>query len=108
MGVAMMVNKKTLFVMFVDRDKNDSKHIQASFSLIPTHWLRLLVAQIPRFRDLAIFVVINRRTNGQTDQLLYPCVCVQGNYPIARTDMAMMANKNGLFVMLVIPCHSTY
>ena len=42
----------------------DSKHIQASLSLISTDWLRLRVAQVPRSRDLAIFVVT---TDGQTD-----------------------------------------
>ena len=36
---------------------NDSKHIQAIiFSLIPTDWLCLRVAQMPRSRDLLIFV----------------------------------------------------
>ena len=43
---------------------NDSKHIQASLSLIPTDWLRLRVAQVPRCRDLVIFVVTkDRRTD---------------------------------------------
>ena len=84
MGVAMMANKKTLFVTFMDRD--NAKHIQASLSLIPTDWLRLLVAQMPRSRDLAIFMVItdgqmDRRTDGQTDRLLYPCACTRGNKP---------------------------
>ena len=65
--------QKTLFVT------NDSKHIQASLSLIPTDWLRLGVAQVPRCRDLAIFVV-TRRTGGRTDvRLLYPCACARGN-----------------------------
>ena len=46
---------------------NNSKHIQASFSLILTDWLHLRVAQMPRSQDLAIFVVttdeqMNRRT----------------------------------------------
>ena len=64
MGVAMMANKKTLFVVFVDH-ANDFKHTQASFLLISTHWLRLRVAQMPRSRDLAIFVLmtIDRQTN---------------------------------------------
>ena len=44
---------------------NDSKHIQASLSLIPTDWLRLRVAQVSRCRDLAIFVVT---TDGQMDK----------------------------------------
>ena len=48
---------------------NDLKHIQASLSLIPTDWLRLRVAQVPRCRDLAILVVTtDRRTDGQTDR----------------------------------------
>ena len=52
---------------------NDLKHIQTSLSLIPTDWLRLRVAQVPRCRDLAIFVVttdgqMDRWTDGQTDK----------------------------------------
>ena len=55
---------------------NDSKYIQASLPLILTDWLRLRVARVPRCQDLAIFVVT---TDGQTDQLLYPCACAWGN-----------------------------
>ena len=48
MGVATMADKKTLFV---------------------TDWSRLRVAQVPRCRDLAIFVVTtDRRTDGRTDK----------------------------------------
>ena len=46
---------------------NDSKHIQASLLLILTDWLRLQVAQVPRCRDLAIFVVT---TDRRTDKLI--------------------------------------
>ena len=60
---------------------NDSKHIQASLSLIPTDWSCLRVAQLPRCRDLALFVVTtDRRADGQTDRLLYPCTCMRGKY----------------------------
>ena len=62
---------------------NDSKHIQASLSLIPTDWLRLRVAQVSRCRDLAIFVVTTDRwTDGQINRLLYPCACARGNNAI--------------------------
>ena len=54
---------------------NDSKHIQADLSLIPTDWSRLRVAQVPRCRDLAIFMVT---TDGQTDSR-YPCACARDN-----------------------------
>ena len=47
---------------------NDSKHIQASLLLISTDWSRLRVVQVPRCRDLVIFVVTtDRRTDRQTD-----------------------------------------
>ena len=46
---------------------NDLKHIQASFSLISTDWLHLQVVQMPRYRDLAIFVVTTTTTDRQTD-----------------------------------------
>ena len=46
---------------------NDSKHIQAGLSLIPTDWSHLRVAQVPRCRDLAIFVVT---TDGDTADYL--------------------------------------
>ena len=44
---------------------NNLKHIQVSLSLILTDWSRLRLAQVPRCRDLAIFVVT---TDGQTDR----------------------------------------
>ena len=48
---------------------NNSKHIQASFSLIQTDWIRLRVAQMPRSQDLVIFVVTtDGQTDGQTDR----------------------------------------
>ena len=48
---------------------NDSKHIQASFSLIPTDWLCLWVAHMPRSWDPAIFVMTtDRPTNQPTNQ----------------------------------------
>ena len=62
MGVATMADKKTLFMTFVDRAQRFEAH--SSQSLIPTDWLRLRVAQVPRCRDLAIFVVTtDRRTD---------------------------------------------
>ena len=53
---------------------NDSKHIQASFSLIPTDWLRLRVAQNPRSQDLVIFMVTT--TDRQTDKLITLPLCM--------------------------------
>ena len=44
---------------------NDLKYIQASLSLILTDWLRLRAAQMPRCRDMAIFMVTT--TDRQTD-----------------------------------------
>ena len=72
MGVATMANKRTLFVRFVDCDKRFKAHSR----LIPTDWIRLRVAQMPRSQDLMIFVVT---TDGQTDGLLYPRACARGN-----------------------------
>ena len=55
---------------------NNLKHIQASFSLISTDWLRLQVAQMPTCRDLAIFVMItDRRTDRQTEYFTAAHVC---------------------------------
>ena len=61
------------FVTFVDGFK---AHLSHFFPLIPTDWIRLRVAQMPRSRDLAIFVVT---TDGRTDRLLYPCACARGS-----------------------------
>ena len=60
--------QKMLFATFVE-------HIQASFSLISTDWLCLIVAQFPRCRDLVIFMVTK-----MTDQLhvLDPRTCAWG------------------------------
>ena len=56
---------------FVDRAKNDSKH---SLSPTSTDWLRLRAAlQVPRCRDLAIFVLTTSFTpahaRGVTNKL---------------------------------------
>jgi hypothetical protein len=47
---------------------NDLKHNEAGSSTISTGWLRLRVAQTPRSRDQAIFVLTtdNRQTDTQT------------------------------------------
>ena len=67
MGMATIGNKQTLFVTLMPVP-SDSKRCQASFLLISTDWLHLQVAQTPRFRDLAIFVVTtDRQTDRQTD-----------------------------------------
>ena len=60
---------------------NDSKRIQASFLPIFTDWLRLQVAQTPRFWDLEIFVVTttDRQTNRQTDYFTSACAWAPGN-----------------------------
>ena len=87
MGIATMVKQKVVFVTFMDYNKWFKA---ASFSLILTDWLCLQVAQMPRSRDLAIFVVTtaDRQTNRLLypwaceqgkNQLLYPCACVRGN-----------------------------
>ena len=52
---------------------NDSKHIQACLSLISTDWLHLRAAQVPRCRDLAIFMVTT--TDRQTDYFTPAHVC---------------------------------
>ena len=60
-GVAMMANKKALFVTLVDRVP-DLKCIEASFSPNLTDSLCLRVAQVPMSRDKAIFVLITMTT----------------------------------------------
>jgi hypothetical protein len=50
---------------------NNSKHNEASFMPISTDSLRLRVAQMPRSRDLAIFVMMTDQ-DRQTNQLLSP------------------------------------
>jgi hypothetical protein len=52
---------------------NDSKHNEASFSTTLTDLLYLLVAQMLKYPDLAIFVVIDRRTEPITLPLAYAC-----------------------------------
>ena len=49
---------------------NDSKHNEGGFSTISTDSLYLRVAQVPRYRDLAIFVLT---TDDRQNRLLYPC-----------------------------------
>jgi hypothetical protein len=57
MGVQLIgVANKTQFLQCSWALPNDSKHNEASFTTTSTASLRLRVAQMPRFRDLAIFV----------------------------------------------------
>ena len=49
----------------MDCDKRFKVRSSQFFLLIPTDWLRLRVARMPRSRDLAIFMVT---TEGQTDR----------------------------------------
>ena len=65
MGVAMMANKRSLFVTLVDWAKrfhtyDDLKRTQMGFSPISTDSLCLQVAQMPRCQDLAISVIENK------------------------------------------------
>ena len=55
---------------------HSSQHIQVSLSLIPTEWSRLGVAQVPRYRDLAIYRGDDRRTDKS---ITLPCTCARGN-----------------------------
>jgi hypothetical protein len=50
----------------------DSKHNEVSFSTISTDLLYLRVAQMPRCPDLAIFVLTDKQTNGQTEPIALP------------------------------------
>ena len=59
---------------------SNSKRVQTSFSPISTDWLCLQYAQMPRTRDLAIFVpttMMTMTTDRQTD-CFTPCACVRG------------------------------
>ena len=52
----------------------ESKHTEASFSPISTDSLCLLVVQMPRSRDVAIFVPTTDKNDCFT-----PCACARGN-----------------------------
>ena len=49
------------------------KHIEATFLPISMDWLCLQLAQMPRSRDLVIFVVTKRRTEPITLPLVHAC-----------------------------------
>ena len=80
--------QNTLFVMLVGRAK-DSKHTEASISPTLTGSLCLYVAQMPRTREVAIFVPTtdDRRQQMMTDKTdcFTPCACAQGNITIQLT-----------------------
>ena len=59
--MATMANKRTLFVTFVDGAKRFEAYSSQPLSLISTDWLRLRTAQVPRCRDMAIFMVMTDR-----------------------------------------------
>ena len=53
----------------------DSKHTEASFSPKSTDWLRLQLTQLPRSRDLVIFVPTTTMT---TQPIALPLVHARG------------------------------
>ena len=63
----------------------DSRHAEARFSPNATDSLNILVAQVPRPRDMAIFVLTTTITtttlndNDDTTDYFTPCACAQGN-----------------------------
>ena len=61
-GVVTKANRNVLFVTFVDHISLDSKHTEARFSPNATDSLYLLVAQVPRPRDMAIFLLTTTTT----------------------------------------------
>jgi hypothetical protein len=63
-----MANKNIAFAMLVGLAKRFEAYYcnEASFSMTLTDLLYLLVAQMPRCSDLAIFVVTDRQTDRQT------------------------------------------
>ena len=68
MGYAYVsiISMPTYTVFNAQVSKTVCSYAQASSSLIPTDWLRLRAAQVPRCRDLAIFVVTT--TDRQVDR----------------------------------------
>ena len=66
--------KKTLFVMFVDRAKRFKAH-SSQFSLIQTDWICLQVVQMPRSQDLAIFMVTTDRWMDRQTDYFTPRMC---------------------------------
>ena len=63
-GVVTKDNKKALFMALVDHISLDSKHTEARFSPNTTHSLCLLVTQVPRSRDKAIFLLTTMTTRA--------------------------------------------
>ena len=64
-GVVTKANKKAPFVMLVDHIPR-FKHTEAHFSPNSTDSLCFLVAQVPRPRDMAIFVLTTTTTTMTT------------------------------------------
>ena len=71
----------------------ESKRIEASFSPMSTDSLYLRVAQMPRSRDIAIFVPTTDKTDCFT-----PCACARGNYYVAhgkrRVKLCILGSNN--------------
>jgi hypothetical protein len=68
-GVGTMGKKKALFMTLVDcMISLDLKHTEASFSPSSIDSLRLRVAEMPRYRDLSIFV----RTTDRCQTIALP------------------------------------
>jgi hypothetical protein len=94
MGVRLIgVANKTPHLEYSWALPNDSKHNEAGFSMVSTDLLCLRVAQVPRSRDLAIFVLMTDRQqiDRQTDK------------PIALPLLRMCAHgvtntKTGMFL----------
>jgi hypothetical protein len=73
-----MANKNTAFAILVGL----AKWFEAYWSRFFNDFdgfvvLYIQVVQIPKYPDLALFVLIDKQTDGQ-NWLLYPCICARG------------------------------
>ena len=69
----------------------DSRHSEARFSPNATDSLCLLVAQVPRPRDMAIFVLTTTTTTRPIT--LPPCACARGNNKLLAIDLKITVNS---------------
>ena len=94
MGMATMASRKTLLVTLMGRDEQFKTYLHQFFA-DSTDWLCLQVVQMPRCRDLAIFVVT--MDDRQEKLIALPLVHACGVIIVARKPQYIKGTTRGLY-----------
>ena len=98
MGVAMIANWSTLFVMLIGRAKRFKAYLSQFFVDFDL-FVMLTISQIPRCPDLVILVMT---TTDRQNQLLYP-LCMRAGNKFCSTFHCTLLHEDVYFFLFQLP-----